>query len=1058
MLKNVFTRTIFLTLAVCSTSMAQIDSTPSIRAFGLYYNGGLYSAAQAQTMAYRYDMVVLGADAWATTYYGDMINSLKSVKPNAVVLVYNSTDLGKVNNSKSTAYEWDSLRSYAGGYPHQIFYHSLDQQALTLGTQPDIILPGLLNNSDSSLSENGRFIGYEYRRHLNFGDAQTRAWQVRFNKSTLSTQIGGTSYYADGTWWDNCAVSQSLQQRQSESPTSVIVELGNLSWPYDQSWFPAAEQPNQPLSATRARFEQDMLPMLRDNLTAMKNGASWHPTGKPLAHATNWAEVRFDVEWSPYYWRTQMYDSTYTKYAYMEHTPNPLKPAVFLSPGASNSASSISTSYWGAKGPIAYFSHDTLATKQGVCVIYHPGFPYTSQYKPYGVQNRLYSDIAVYYLIRTDSTYFKIHSYNTQNNIAPSAGDSVMWIGAYAYDISPSFPMDSIPFAYASSVSCTDCDGRMQHDGLGKDGVGQNWVVFRRNLPNGNMVMHRAVPAGGTTTGNSTYTPDIPLGGQYHKLQIDGLLGPEISSDKFRNGEGGVYVFAGSINNTPPSVPAPTSPTGNTTTSTSPSLTTNASTDPDNTSLTYTFQVSKFQNFSSIAVSGAVSSSSTSQVSWQVTPALQGLTGYWWRVKASDFLSSSGWSTALQFQTDVAVNSAPTIPSVSSPPNGSSTSQTSPSLRVVNSSDVDGDAITYDYELYTSGGATLISSTSGVTSGASITGWTPPGALSDGLSYSWRARANDGQATSSWSSFWSFSVNVSSGNSAPDLPEPVFPASADTVIGLPVTFSWQNSFDPDGDTPGYDLWILTDSSGGSDLDSARNISQASSGSTTNKTMNTQLTSGRTYWWRLRANDGQAWTGKTTPWPFVYLDFSSSTESGQATTADPRSGAVANTSQPTLVANNITPAGGNYYYFDLATDSFFASIVTASPAVPEGQGVRTAWTVDLKLKTDTVYYWRVKANDNEYSLFSSFTVSPSPHASPVPFRPATDGFITFHELPEGADLVIITMDGEIVKRINGIVSGTMVWDGANANGQPVASGVYLWYIFGSDMKGKLIVQR
>ncbi|MFQ5608486.1 MAG: hypothetical protein ACE5GA_11105, partial [Candidatus Zixiibacteriota bacterium] len=451
----------------------------------------------------------------------------------------------------------------------------------------------------------------------------------------------------------------------------------------------------------------------------------------------------------------------------------------------------------------------------------------------------------------------------------------------------------------------------------------------------------------------------------------------------------------------------------------------------------------------------------TGQVSWQVTPAIQSSTTYWWRVRATDLFESSAWSTPQTFQTDVALNSAPSTPQISSPPNGSSVSQASPTLRVVNSSDVDGDALTYDFELYDGSGSNLMSSTSGVAEGSGgSTQWVVPLTIADGTALSWRARAFDGQLYSTWTSLSSFSISLSGGNTGPSLPIPVTPTAGDTLVVSDVTFTWQNSFDPDGDQVGYDVWVVTDSVGGSEVDSARNVTE-SAGQTTSKTfanLANKLTSGAVYWWRLRANDGAIWTSKTSPVPFVYYDLTLGNETGQAVAGSPPSGSVVRTTQPTLVANNITLAGANSYYFEVSTESSFVILATASGAIPEGPGTQTAWTVDTRLEPDTEYFWRVKANDNPYSLVSSFTVELSPHASPSPFIPAQDGFTTFHDIPENGDLVVMTVDGTIVRRWNNIVGGTAVWDGTNGSGQAVSSGVYLWFIEGSKLKGKLIVQR
>ncbi len=591
-------------------------------------------------------------------------------------------------------------------------------------------------------------------------------------------------------------------------------------------------------------------------------------------------------------------------------------------------------------------------------------------------------------------------------------------------------------------------------------------------FPNGWLLLFRQRSCGGCEfMSNSTAVP-VTLGGSYKTYGsayaqttggqmtnwVDDVSGSTVTTVYLRAGEGVLLYPSQATPNTPPTTPSPTSPTGGATTSTSPTLTTGASTDADNSSLTYTFQVSKFQNFSSIAVSGSVTSSSSSSITWQVSPALEGQTTYWWRVKAADFIESSAWSGALSFVTDVAVNSPPSVPGISSPPSGSNISQTSVTLVVSNSSDVDGNTLTYDFELYNSGGSTLLASQSGVVSGTGTTLWASSFTLTNGIGYSWRARANDGAAFSGWTTLATFSVSVGGGNTVPSLPIALTPANGDTLIGSSITFTWQNSFDPDNDAIGYDVWLMTDSSGGSDLDSARNIPEAGTGTTTSRTFSTSLTSGQRYWWSLRANDGQAWTSRSAATSFDFIDFTLGAGDGEAAVDAPPNGAVVNSTRPTLVATNSSAAGTNLYYFEVATDSFFAATIDVSSAIPEGAGGKTAWTLDNALQVDVTYFWRVKANDDLFSAASSFTVLPIPHASPVPFKPAEHSAVTFHDLPEGSDLVIITLNGETVWRITNVVGGTALWDGTNSSGNGVSSGVYLWFIEGSSMKGKLVVQR
>ena len=67
-------------------------------------------------------------------------------------------------------------------------------------------------------------------------------------------------------------------------------------------------------------------------------------------------------------------------------------------------------------------------------------------------------------------------------------------------------------------------------------------------------------------------------------------------------------------------------------------------------------------------------------------------------------------------------------------------------------------------------------------------------------------------------------------------------------------------------------------------------------------------------------------------------------------------------------------------------------------------------------------------------------------------------VTFTDLAEGDELLLLTAAGDIVRRWTNASGDDIVWDGTNESGHQVASGTYLWYTSESASKGKLLVVR
>ncbi|MEW5802680.1 MAG: choice-of-anchor Q domain-containing protein [bacterium] len=102
--------------------------------------------------------------------------------------------------------------------------------------------------------------------------------------------------------------------------------------------------------------------------------------------------------------------------------------------------------------------------------------------------------------------------------------------------------------------------------------------------------------------------------------------------------------------------------------------------------------------------------------------------------------------------TTVSINRPPLKPALHYPVQMNEITTSTPALQISNSSDPDGDALTYEFEIYPNASLTppAITSANGVVEGASITSWTCGINLPKNTWYSWRARAFDGVNYSEW--------------------------------------------------------------------------------------------------------------------------------------------------------------------------------------------------------------------------------------------------------------------------------------------------------------------
>ena len=205
------------------------------------------------------------------------------------------------------------------------------------------------------------------------------------------------------------------------------------------------------------------------------------------------------------------------------------------------------------------------------------------------------------------------------------------------------------------------------------------------------------------------------------------------------------------------------------------------------------------------ACTGGTGSPFTCDGSWSWTTATLDSNGspYSLILKASD----GEFTTTSTVSLVVAKNNLPpTTPVQTDPADGSQVASNQPTLTITNSTDPNGDPITYHFELYdtdpsTGTGITPIATQDVANDPSGSTSWATTQTLTENKTYWWRVQADDGtagaNATSSWTGYWSFFVNTV--NDPPLPPQLTEPVDGSTVQTVQPTLTVNNTTDPEGD-------------------------------------------------------------------------------------------------------------------------------------------------------------------------------------------------------------------------------------------------------------------
>ncbi len=323
----------------------------------------------------------------------------------------------------------------------------------------------------------------------------------------------------------------------------------------------------------------------------------------------------------------------------------------------------------------------------------------------------------------------------------------------------------------------------------------------------------------------------------------------------------------------------------------------------------------------------------------------------------------------------------PSPPLIVSPAEGQDVTVLSPVLTIDNSTDPDGDTLTYDFEVFSDLQLTdRVAAAHGMAEGVDTTAWSVTGDLDDNTLYYWRVRSCDYAASSIWT-YGTFFVNTA--NEAPGVFNISRPADGSYVDTLTPVLEVTNSSDVDQNvlTYKFEVYVHSDLTG---LVASVTDKSAGTSGTTAWTVDTNLTDETTYYWKSVAVDPDGLETSTTG----SFTVSTANQAPSAPAIDaPAVGERVIVHQLDIVVTNAVDPEGNTLVYDFQLDTvntFDSSNLVTAADIPEGTA-STAWYV-TDLFSNTTYFWRARAFDGAaYSpwVTGNFLVNPINQAPQTP---------------------------------------------------------------------------
>jgi hypothetical protein len=222
------------------------------------------------------------------------------------------------------------------------------------------------------------------------------------------------------------------------------------------------------------------------------------------------------------------------------------------------------------------------------------------------------------------------------------------------------------------------------------------------------------------------------------------------------------------------------------------------------------------------------------------------------------------------------------------------------------------------------------------------------------------------------------------------MPVPLEPQAQQAIpVGAqPVALLIQNA-STNGPRPvKYVFQVATDALFLSPVHEASQVEPGEGGRTTFR-LPDALAAERTYYWRVKADDGANPTGFSEPRSFSIF---TPVVIEAPTPVSPNNGSTLTTRRPTLQTRNAPksgPAGAISYLFE-GGDSPAFGLPGFTVVVPENSSGTTSFPVPDDLPYARTFYWRVRASDpghtGPWSSVFSFTTPPAPIVAPPPPAP------------------------------------------------------------------------
>ena len=308
----------------------------------------------------------------------------------------------------------------------------------------------------------------------------------------------------------------------------------------------------------------------------------------------------------------------------------------------------------------------------------------------------------------------------------------------------------------------------------------------------------------------------------------------------------------------------------------------------------------------------------------------------------------------------------PSVPIAISPIGGVEVTEVSPDLLVTNATDPQGEALTYDYELYLDENLTqFVTAGYGVIEDASgQTLWKVDVQLTEDTEYWWIARANDPWIDGPWTDAESFILNQF--NDPPEVPVLIYPLDGQIVTSLEPTFEWELTEDPNEDEVTYDVNVF-------EIDGETLVASItgvldSGNSTTTWMSDVVLADNSDYLWTARAVDDEGLAGD---WAELEEFFVTSENEAPDTPTwvSPDDLSQVETQSPNLVATEVTDPENQEisYRFELDLESTFDSAAYIDNTVPATETGTVWWDLAVDgrvLDENSWWYAKVTAIDSD----------------------------------------------------------------------------------------------